>query len=111
MFKETTGWRHTVYAPIGEAGRYHADPTCFLPTPSTAIYRVARQSNYCRQPLLCHLATGSDSYRDTQIKTMYSHSEKLFLLYGSFLLVPWPQLTDICLIWHRPVQCHNPCLV
>ncbi len=27
MFNETTGWRHTVYASIGEAGRYHADPT------------------------------------------------------------------------------------
>ena len=27
MFNETTGWRHMVYAPVGEPGRYHADPT------------------------------------------------------------------------------------
>jgi len=27
MFNEATGWRHTVYAPIGQDGRYHADPS------------------------------------------------------------------------------------
>lgn len=26
LFNETTGWRHRVYAPIGQDGRYHADP-------------------------------------------------------------------------------------
>ena len=27
LFNESTGWRHRVYAPIGQNGRYHADPT------------------------------------------------------------------------------------
>ena len=27
MFNETTRWRHTMYAPIGEDGRYNANPT------------------------------------------------------------------------------------
>lgn len=25
LFNKTTGWRHRVYAPIDQEGRYHAD--------------------------------------------------------------------------------------
>lgn len=26
LFTESTGWRHRVYAPVGQPGRYYADP-------------------------------------------------------------------------------------